>query len=318
MSLLAFCFSGCTFASSDESLNRWNVVYQFNGMNLLDIASADENTFVAVGFGSSNDILRSTDKGFSWTTVSVPSHQGLSDVAFSSRGEGLAVGFNGVILRSTNRGADWARITQADLPLFGLTSVCFVNDLVAFAVGSNGVLLKSTDAGSSWLNSSNELSTSQGLNKVYRYDSSILYIVGDRGGIFKSQDGGETWIAQTSGFLSPLESIHFFDSNTGMACGRTGLFLKTTNSGATWEFKTAFTDRPAYDVLMLSDSRAVAVGGYFLSNLTYATTFETTDSGSFWVQTDSPPAPILSFKRVLDGFIAVGSGGYVLVSNRIF
>ncbi len=73
------------------------------GNTLRGVAFADSNTIV--GVGNAGTILRSTDRGDTWSIQNAMTYQHLNDVCFGSSVIGFAVGDDGVILRTKDGGS---------------------------------------------------------------------------------------------------------------------------------------------------------------------------------------------------------------------
>jgi len=73
---------------------------------------------------------------------------------------------------------------------------------------------------------------------VFFTSASTGYIAGQLGTgssplIMKTTNSGANWIDQPTGQAQYLNSIYFPNTNTGFACGRVGLMIKTTTGGTT-------------------------------------------------------------------------------------
>jgi photosystem II stability/assembly factor-like uncharacterized protein len=64
-----------------------------------------------VGVGDSGTIVRSTDNGSSFSTVTSPTSKILTDVSFGNN-TFVGVGVSGTILRSTDNGTTWNSMTS--------------------------------------------------------------------------------------------------------------------------------------------------------------------------------------------------------------
>ncbi len=100
------------------------------------------------GAGRKGQILKSVDKGQTWTLLNTGTDADLSSIAFFGPQLGLACGDRGTMLRTTDGGASWTLIpTGIEEPLRGLF---FVDRTTAYAVTTKWVMVKSGDAGQSW------------------------------------------------------------------------------------------------------------------------------------------------------------------------
>ncbi|MBC8044446.1 MAG: T9SS type A sorting domain-containing protein [Rhizobacter sp.] len=176
---------------------------------------------VAVGVGGT--ILRSTDNGNTWASVSGGSADlmGVAGVSLSAAGKGnaaesvqgfgsaVAVGVGGTILRSTDDGQSWSTVSSSGSTLNSVASAAApavvrkgygVSGTQGFgsavAVGVGGTILRSTDGGASWQSISTAAAGATNLQKVISDGSATNFTaVGTDGLVIRSVDGGLTWNA---------------------------------------------------------------------------------------------------------------------------
>ena len=132
--------------------------------------------------GDGGTILRTTDAGQIWTSVSSPVNDDFKEVKFFNDTLGFIVGA-GSILRTSNKGATWTQVSQTgNLTLYAITSSSNNDTLVA--VGSEGLGKFSTDFGLNW---SNIPSATAGTLRDVEYFQNAFIAVGDLGGIYATQ-----------------------------------------------------------------------------------------------------------------------------------
>ena len=132
--------------------------------------------------GDGGTILRTTDAGQIWTSVSSPVNDDFKEIKFFSDTLGFIVG-SGSILRTSNKGATWTQVSQTgNLTLYAITSSPNVDTLVA--VGSEGLGKYSTDFGLNW---SNIPSATAGTLRDVEYFQNAFFAVGDLGSIYATQ-----------------------------------------------------------------------------------------------------------------------------------
>lgn len=113
---------------------------------LRDFHAVDFDTFYVAGLGGS--ILKSTNKGLSWRYVGNSSiNTNLTAISFSNARNGVAVGFNGLLMHTQNGGDSW---TVSNPVTTNLNDVGFSNDSVGVIVGNAGVILRTINGGRSW------------------------------------------------------------------------------------------------------------------------------------------------------------------------
>lgn len=211
------------------------------------------NASVALAVGNGGIIQRSTDLGGTWTTVPVGTNAFLLDV-HGVDSTVVVVGSQGLILRSTDAGKTWANVASGtDL---WLTAV-WGNGNTMLAVGAGGVILRSQNAGASWV----PVRAVDGvtLSDVYGADSTIV-AVGYSGAIRRSSDDGRTWTNANSGTTTFLWGIAAADS-TMIAVGDSGLIRRSTDAGVTWHTLRSGVDSSLKGVWMADEREALFVGG---------------------------------------------------------
>jgi photosystem II stability/assembly factor-like uncharacterized protein len=157
-------------------------------MELMSVYFTDANNGVIVGGNPlSALILKTTNGGTSWFTVSSPATDFLRGVFFPSSSIGYAVGWNGEILKSVNGGGSW--VTQTPAAVYGNLDVYFTDDNTGYLAGglSGTPVQKTTDGGANWFTQNSAVT---GLVGIYFPTATIGYAVGQGGGIIKTTNGG--------------------------------------------------------------------------------------------------------------------------------
>lgn len=104
------------------------------------------------------------------------------DIEFNEAGEGLAIGYNGLILKSNNKGASWDRIDKKGkvFSIKGNLESLAVFDNIALIAGQDGVLYYSNDLGESWMNVNHPFDKTH-FYKVVLTSNSTGYLAGANG-----------------------------------------------------------------------------------------------------------------------------------------
>ena len=139
--------------------------------------------------GEYNTLLRSDDKGVTWTRVLPEKDRNLNTIAFAGN-VGIIFGEAGVTLRSTDGGATWEEIKVDNL--VSLMNVAFRDDQHGVAVGLTGTMMATEDAGASWR--SIPMVTEEHLLNV-RWEDNQWIAVGDKGVIVTSDGEAKEWKA---------------------------------------------------------------------------------------------------------------------------
>jgi photosystem II stability/assembly factor-like uncharacterized protein len=145
------------------------------------------NTVWAVG--EYNTLLRSDDKGVTWTRVLPEMDRNLNTIAFAGN-VGIIFGEAGVTLRSTDGGATWEEIKVDNL--VSLMNVAFRDEQHGVAVGLTGTMMATEDAGATWR--SIPMVTEEHLLNV-RWEDNQWIAVGDKGVIVTSNGEAKEWKA---------------------------------------------------------------------------------------------------------------------------
>ena len=275
---------------------------------LRAVAYSSPETAVAVG--DTGTILRSTDGGKTWGTVTSPAVDDLHGVAFHGQ-TGIIVGFSGAVLRSTNGGADWVKLTR---PTTKFLFAVGMSQEATVAVGEEGTLLHSTDDGASWTPST------AGVANVFM--SVALWadtvIAGAyAGAIANSLSGGSTWGAQVMG--SPPNNapafygVSFATSRIAIMAGALpgpsggALILRTDNMGFTWIRQNNPPVSTLRSVVFLGPNAGYIVGdgGAILASA---------DTGDTWTEQQSGVTSALNGVAFSDSEhgLAVGDSGVIL------
>lgn len=118
-----------------------------------------------------------------------------------------------------------------------------------------------------------------------------------------SQQIFSQWYQQNSGTTNDLREVDFFNTNFGIAVGKNGTIVRTTDSGNNWIVENSGTTSNLNDVSIQSLTDVVCVG---LSGAIY----RSTDGGVTWsLKSSGTNADLwkLSFISPMEGFIVGGS-----------
>jgi len=241
----------------------WDIQYT-RETQLYGLSFLLSGTGTAVG--ELGTILRSTDRGVTWTSQLSGTTANLYSVSFVTRLTGTAVGDSGTILRTDDGGDTWTPQYAETLAL--LFGVSFVNASRGIAVGDGGTILLTTDGGETW--NTQDSGTTRPLSRVLFWDADTAFAVGDFGTLLRSTDGGDTWTQQADVPSSHLIGISFADANQGLAvgcmvspegdCESSGIILRTRDGGVTWNTESYRGSEVLYAVSFLSANTVIAVG----------------------------------------------------------
>jgi photosystem II stability/assembly factor-like uncharacterized protein len=287
--------TGGLFRTTNQGAS-WSLLYK-NPLVSVALSPNFVNDGTLFAVTSKRSILESTNRGQSWTSVTVPSGltAGLTVIALSpnyAAHQTLLLGSSADgIFKSTNAGASWSQVT-AGMTLPAVTSLVFspnfASDHRAYAATLGSGVLRSLNAGVSWMESNSGISdlnvSSLALSLTYGQDSTV-WITTAAGGVYQSNNRAVSWTATAavSRHLSGLTTTHY---EVVAPAGGALLFLAmyegmwTSNDrGASWNY---------IDLLPTRLIRYVNLSPNYASDHTvFANTYGggnlwSTDSGSTW------------------------------------
>jgi len=242
-----------------------------------DLYDVDVQGDMAWAVGYWGTVLRSADRGQSWTPVSTPTDAALYAVSFADETNGWAVGEKGVLLRTTDGGLTWQLLRASmvdefdseqpvDSPLFGVSAV---SPHEAWVVGDFGVILHTLN-GRDWKQVAIPEDTfpddnvpDRIFNAVDFTDRSHGWIAGEFGTVLRTADGGETWVGKRT-LHGAVEDVYLMDlaasaDGTAVAGGIGGVVIETSDGGSTWSTSEIATNAGLFG-LARQGPRAIAVG----------------------------------------------------------
>jgi photosystem II stability/assembly factor-like uncharacterized protein len=306
--LTILLFAVVMFVSSAKA--QWTVQHpEASYADLFAVHALDASTFVAVG--DHGHILRTTDRGLTWTTVhrGDSSHLLLNSIDFASGTHGAAVGL-GCYAVTTDAGLTWNWVdigyrTQ-------LNEITFVNASDGWIVGENGTLLRTTDGGSTW--TSVQVNTRASLRSIDHVDDKVGYIGGGQGVILQTLDGGDTWEVTHRAIPADVIAISFLDAANGVAATTSHSVWRTSDSSKSWVKLYTDTLLAITDISMISLNE-FRVTGVRLPDRT-GVVIRSTDNGASWSAQISRENTALHAveSRTSTEAVAVGERGLVLSS----
>jgi len=288
----------CSFATA----LTWRVVNPSPTANALTtIARVDGRT--AVASDTNGALLRTTDAGATWTTVSdgFAGDIGASRMAFNGQ-NGISVnGYEGIRL-SFDGGRHWA---VAPWPDVNWNGVAFTPAGVAVIVGAGGHIRRSSDQGVTWSDAATDTNTNT-LDDV-AFGGGVGLAVGDGGTIRRSGDGGQTWTTVHVGGPR-MNSIAIAAGGTALATDDGGTFWRSTDGGLTWSGLSSGTTS-AVDRVHFSPSGAALAGKSFGAIL------RSVDDGLTWTQVSANTGYVEGFASFDGGVTTAVGGGATLLRS---
>jgi photosystem II stability/assembly factor-like uncharacterized protein len=189
----------------------------------------------------------------------------------------------------------------------GLNSVTTPDGVNIIAGGDNGLVMKSPNNGTSWY------STNLGsfhIKSVFSLGTNV-WLGGSSGNIYKANANLTSVTPYNTGNNATINSVYFFDANTGLVCGNNGTIFKTTNGCQSW---SASNNGIGVNVKLNSISFSNSLAGVVVGDSGRA--YTTSDGGASWNALIIPVSTnLLKVKCYIDGTIITGEYGVILTKN---
>ncbi len=239
---------------------------------LLDIDRSGERLIAG---GEAGIILWSDDNGQTWTQADVPISLAVTAVAFAGQDNAWATAHDGYLLHSTDNGATW------EVKLSGA-------DVARLSVGP-------IEAQVEELRAAVEAATPESREDAeWALDDALFAL-------------DEAMAAIDDGMTSPLLDTWFADDRVGYALGAYGVFLRTTDGGATWVAENDRLDNPDNFHLY---GIAKSVAGTLVVAGEAGTVLRSLDNGAAWERVETP------YPGSFFGAVAPSDGGLLIFGLR--
>ncbi|HPS72535.1 MAG TPA: YCF48-related protein, partial [Bacteroidales bacterium] len=222
--------------------------------------------------GNNGVILKTIDKGETFSTLTSGTTETLNSVYFKNSLSGFCAGNNGILLSTTNGGTSWSNVSITNLTSH-IKSIFFINESIGYFVGTSGCLYKTINGGNSWYNVAPVGSSSDSYNGVFFSNLNNGIVVGNSGKILKTADGGLTWTPLTLSSTIDLSDVFLVSPNKGFIIGSNQIF-QSLDGGYSW---MSYVSYPTiYQDLCFQNSNVGFAVGY------YGTIMKTIDGGTSW------------------------------------
>lgn len=292
------------FKTIDGGTNWDSIVVTGGTGTLYGIYFSDVNNgWLLASTSSAAQILRTTDGGTSWNTDLNHTAGDLEDIYFFSPTSGIAVGggVGKMDLFYTTNGTSWTKAPVPTLPTgytrIDVRGIYMLDANNAYGVGwgssvgaQPSIHIKSTDGGATWsyLTQAEQNKTYDNLWAVYFKDVNNGLAVGGatRGSVcVRTSDAGLNWIPIDIPCGVQLSGINGFGDEV-VVTGSSGVILKSTNFGDSWQLLTPIPTGNLNSITALTDDLIFA-GGF---NSVFLKTTNATDwQGSFLRADGSAP-----------------------------
>ena len=183
-------------------------------------------------------IIKTTDKGASWTKKTSGSTAYLYALSCPDGNTVYACGQSGTILKSTDAGENWTKQTSGTTNM--LYGISFWDTNNGIAVGMSGKILRTTDGGAIWTNVNS--SASGTLYSIVHLNADTVIIAGNSS-LYFSSNGGAEWTKKTiTEGIGIMRKVIELTSDTIYAFGALGRINYSADRGATWKAAKGFTN----------------------------------------------------------------------------
>ncbi len=226
---------------------------------LNDVFCISEDTVVVVGnFGT---ILRTTNGGTQWNTISCPTTEHLNRVKFADSQTGYAVGDNGVVLKTTDAGQTWQSLNTGYNTYF--TAISCISADTVYIGGFDELILKTTDGGLSW--TTEHTGGWHHIKDIQMISDTLGYAVSDTayGKIYKKSNANNQW-NELPNISSDYVAIHMLNAQEGVFLEESQ-FFKTSDGGNSFISITSpsyDTDVPCPYDIYATDMNQIWIVGY--------------------------------------------------------
>ncbi len=256
--------------------------------------------------GTNNSLIKTTDGGQTWQTVTTPGYS--SDywwIDFMDEEYGFLACNNGIVLKTIDGGNTWQQIQAgAGSDLF---SVDIIDSLHIATAGVGGRMNYSSDGGNNWVQHDN-MAYYPAINCIKFVNADTGYVVGDDYGLRKTTNRGNSWFVPGFNDIGEYE-IDLHADGYGFAAGTSLRLDKTINGFDNWQ-RLIMNDN-FVDVDFINDQVGYIVG----TTYTGWPFLKTTDGGENWFTVPNYPDSIMGtlstvyFIDSLHGFL----GGATLI-----
>lgn len=210
-----------------------------------------------------------------WTVVTSPvSDMRFVKVQFLDDLNGW-IGAESKVLKTTDGGSTWSDFNSNINDTRGFYAI---SPTTAWICGTFGKISKTTDGGATWVAQTTGAPNLSSIDAIFFHDQNNGWAAGTDGLLLKTTSGGTTWLTVPTNVTSDLESIKFYDINTGWVGGGSK-FLRTTDGGTTWTQVTHFAE--VRDIHFLDANTGFVSDTWGQDNLVH----KTTNGGVTWQAT---------------------------------
>ena len=250
---------------------QWVEVEVPNEGEIIEICTLNDGlAFAVVHSSDGSELIKSTDYGENWITITSGPVDWLDDastIAFKNEDYGVVGGSNGKYIWTQDGGANW------QLDQFGssddISSVRWIGSSELIMLTENGIIWSTEYIGAGWVvTTSLEAALNLVNSRAKAYALEIIdhdnwVVVGKKGAVLKTMDHGLTWSECSHSAGKPVfQDISVLNIDNWFIVGNNGRVLKTTDGGNS--FTRLYPDPSNtfdYNAVSCFDENHVMIGG---------------------------------------------------------
>jgi len=275
-----------TILLSENCQSQWlSYNFPYDGISYT-LGFYDASKLISFGHGFApfgERIFYTTNLGANWVHASYPVElRAIADVQFINATTAYACGAENVIGKNFFPMNDFTKYPKT------LRDKFLREGKREFYSEYKGAFVKSTNGGLNWVRGCAFDTLAGYVMDIHFFDANTGYALIDsnsygRTRFYKTTNGGANWNFVSRIDTAMVESMHFFDMNTGVANGFSwgGRIYRTTNAGLNW----SVTVMPSQVDCMtfLNSTTGIAIG--LKENVSGSNIYRTTNGGINWALT---------------------------------
>ena len=178
--------------------------------------------------GDNGTILRTTNGGTQWNTISCPTTEHLNRVKFADAQTGYIAGEHGTLLKSTDAGQTWQSLNTGYNNVNFKAVSCVTADTV-YIGGFDELILKTTDGGLTWV--TEHTGGWNFIKDIQMINDTLGYAVRDKpdGKVLKKDSATNQWY-EIGNIESEFDALYMLNTHEGLFLTN-GNFIKTLDGG---------------------------------------------------------------------------------------
>lgn len=264
-------------------------------------------------------IMRSGDKGQTWSKVQVPTEADLNSITILDDRTAIAVGSSGNIVRSVDGGLSWEKVASPTSET--LNAVATISGGGAVAVGWHGTIISTSDGGKTWTSTFSSKDRALNFEAVDFTVDGTGMAVSSTGQVYKTTNVTDWQQLTMPDADLKLFTVDLLDPSTAFMAGNIEMekaftfggktvLLKTQTGGQNWEFGPRDWNADLLAIHFIDSQSAMATGwdGIIL---------RTSDGGQTWTAVVSQTNQALRAIALADTstIFAVGDGQTIITSR---